>query len=141
AAPVDLRVVAATHRALDALADGTGFRSDLLARLRGYTHRLPALQGRREDLGVVLADVLTRVAGERAARLTLTPDAARALLAYTWPLNIRELHQAMASAVALAADDVIDAPHLPPELLAPAPTGGETAAPTEDDSLRDRLVL
>jgi transcriptional regulator of acetoin/glycerol metabolism len=47
----------------------------------------------------------------------------------------------MASAVALAADDVIDAPHLPPELFAPAPAAGEHAAPTEDDSLRDSLVL
>jgi transcriptional regulator with PAS, ATPase and Fis domain len=141
ALPVDLRVVAATHRPLDAIADGSTFRSDLLARLRGYTHRLPALRDRREDLGIILADILASVAGERAARLTLTPEAARALLAYAWPLNIRELQQAMASAVALAIEDVIDAKHLPPELFAPQSSAvAEAPASSKDDALRDQLV-
>jgi DNA-binding NtrC family response regulator len=141
ALPVDLRVVAATHRPLDAIADGSTFRSDLLARLRGYTHRLPALRDRREDLGIILADILASVAGERAARLTLTPEAARALLAYAWPLNIRELQQAMASAVALAIEDVIDAKHLPPELFAPQSSAvAEAPASSQDDALRDQLV-
>ncbi len=142
AVAVDLRVVAATHRALDSLEDGASFRSDLLARLRGYTHRLPALRDRREDLGGILADVLVRVAGERAGKLTLTPEASRALLAYAWPLNIRELHQAMASAVALAVEDVIDAKHLPPELFvvrsSAPPAAPEAKAP--DDALRDEIV-
>ncbi len=138
---VDLRVVAATHRPLDALADGSTFRSDLLARLRGYTHRLPALRDRREDLGIILADILAHVAGDRAARLTLTPEAARALLGYSWPLNIRELHQAMASAVALVTDDIIDAKHLPPELFAPPPAAvTEPSTPSQDDALRDQVI-
>jgi transcriptional regulator of acetoin/glycerol metabolism len=141
AVTVDLRVVAATHRPLDALEGGAAFRSDLLARLRGYTHRLPALRHRREDLGGILADVLVRVAGPRAGKLTLTPEAARALLGYAWPLNIRELHQAMASAVALAVEDVIDAKHLPPELFAlPTPGAAQPSAPSLDDALRDKLV-
>ena len=141
AVAVDLRVVAATHRALDALSDGASFRNDLLARLRGYTHRLPALRDRREDLGVILADVLSRVAGPRAARLTLTPEAARALLAYSWPLNIRELHQAMGSAVALAVEDIIDAKHLPLELFAPpGARAAEPSASSPDDALRDQVT-
>ena len=140
---VDVRVVAATHRLLDALSapDTGGFRSDLLARLKGYTHRLPALRARMPDFGVVLADVLTEVAGERAASLTLALDAARAMLAYSWPLNIRELHQAMASAVALATEDTLEARHLPGEVLAgPAPSSSHDAAPREDDPLRAQLV-
>jgi DNA-binding NtrC family response regulator len=149
AVKVDVRIVAATHRPLETLAGtpgaqspgSAGFRADLLARLRGYTHRLPALGERMPDLGVILADVLTQVAGERASRLTLTPDAARALLRYSWPLNIRELRQAMASAVALAADDVLDVAHLPAEITA-APSAGaaEAAAPSQDDALRDQLI-
>ena len=109
--------------------------SDLLARLRGYTHRLPALRDRREDLGVVLADVLGRVAGPRASRLTLTPEAARALLGYAWPLNIRELHQAMGSAVALSTDDILDAKHLP----APRAPRLDPREPAPADSVRPLL--
>jgi DNA-binding NtrC family response regulator len=141
AVKVDVRIIAATHRALDALSDNGGFRSDLLARLKGYTHRLPALKDRMPDFGVVLADVLAHVAGDRATRLTFTTEAARALLAYAWPLNIRELHQAMASAVALAVDDAIEARHLPAELFAPPASAEPTAEPTApDDALRDRLI-
>jgi hypothetical protein len=141
AVKVDVRIVAATHRPLEGLAGEEGFRSDLLARLRGYTHRLPPLCDRVADLGVILSDVLAQVAGERASRLTMTPDAARALLRYAWPLNIRELHQAMGSAVALAAEDVIDLPHLPAEILAPPPsTPGEAGGASRDDALRDQLI-
>ncbi|HEY8038383.1 MAG TPA: sigma 54-interacting transcriptional regulator [Polyangiaceae bacterium] len=142
AVKIDVRVVAATHRPLEVLSGSGGFRSDLLARLKGYSHRLPALRERMPDFGVVLADVLSDVAGERAARLELTPDAARAMLAYGWPLNIRELHQAMASAVALASGQVIDVGHLPAELFAPPPVSepASPAAPSADDALRDRLI-
>lgn len=138
---VDVRILAATHRPLEALTSTGGFRSDLLARLKGYVHRLPALRERMADFGVLLADVLTDVAGERAPRLTVEPRAARALLSYGWPHNIRELHLAMASAVALATGDEIEAQHLPAELLAPA----SSAAPAEDppgadDELRAQIV-
>jgi sigma-54 dependent transcriptional regulator, acetoin dehydrogenase operon transcriptional activator AcoR len=141
---VDVRVVAATHRPLESLGDARGFRSDLLARLKGYAHRLPALAERMADFGVIAADVLADVAGPRAPKIAFTAEAARALVAYGWPLNIRELHQAMASAVALAVDDLIDVNHLPEELLAskaaaaPAPVPARAASP--DDALRDRIV-
>ncbi len=149
AVKVDVRVVAATHRPLEALGEAGGFRVDLLARLKGYTHRLLPLGARMLDFGVILADVLANVAGERAGRLSLSVDAARALLAYRWPLNIRELHQAMASAVALATGDVIERAHLPNEVtdaVAPPPpppsppTLPETPAAEDDAALRDRVV-
>jgi len=152
---VDVRVVAATHRPLEVLS-GTGageggFRSDLLARLKGYSHRLPPLRDRMPDFGVVLADVLAQVAPERGPRLTFAPEAARAMLAYRWPLNIRELHQAMASAVALATEDVIEARHLPVEVTeppAPPPSspsstgaaGSRPGNPSPDELLRNRIV-
>jgi hypothetical protein len=133
---VDIRVVAATHQALEARCQSDRFRSDLLARLRGYTHRLLPLRERREDFGVVFADILERVAGDRAGTLRLSREAARALLTYDWPLNIRELEQSMASAAALA-DGVIEPRHLPAEVLAPR---ASPAAPINGDDLRDRLV-
>jgi DNA-binding NtrC family response regulator len=142
AVKVDVRVVAATHQPLEVLSGSGGFRSDLLARLKGYSHRLPALVERMPDFGVVLADVLDQVAGERAGRLSFSPDAARALLAYDWPLNIRELHQAMASAIALATADVIESAHLPLEVraLPPSPAALSAPPPSQDNVLRDRIV-
>ena len=74
AVKVDVRVVAATHRPLEALGEAGGFRTDLLARLKGYTHRLPALVDRMADFGVIVADVLTAVAGERAGRLAFSAE-------------------------------------------------------------------
>lgn len=141
AVKVDVRVVAATHRPLEALGEAGGFRLDLLARLKGYTHRLPALAERMPDFGVILADVLAGVGRDRASRFTLSAEAARALMAYRWPLNIRELHQAMASAVALATGDIVEPAHLPAEVLAPpVPVVARPAPGGEDDGLRDRLV-
>jgi transcriptional regulator of acetoin/glycerol metabolism len=96
------------------------------------------------DFGVLLADVLARVAAENAAKLTLMPDAAQALMAYAWPHNIRELYHVMASTVALGAGDVIQARHLPSEILSAAIEAPERSAGAleEDDAiLRDRLVV
>jgi transcriptional regulator with AAA-type ATPase domain len=135
---VDVRVVAATHRPIEALLGSGLFRDDLLARLKGYTHRLPALAARMGDFGVVLADVLMAVAGNRASRVAFTPEAARAMLAYRWPLNVRELEQAIASALALTPGDVIEACHLPAELFVPTIASMPSAPP--EDPLRDRIV-
>ncbi len=117
---VDVRIVAATHRPLPELIASGAFRADLLARLKGYSHRLPSLRERMPDFGVLLADVLEQIAKANKAsaeKLTLMPDAGRALLAYDWPLNIRELYQTMGGMVALAADNVLEARHLPAEIL------------------------
>jgi DNA-binding NtrC family response regulator len=140
---VDVRVVSATHRPLDALATSGGFRADLLARLKGYAHRLLPLRERMADFGLLLADVIERVSPGRAPRLTLMPDAARALLAYAWPHNIRELHQAMASSLALGTTNVLEAGHLPSEMLALRAPHAEAqeARPEGEAALRDQLVL
>lgn len=140
---VDVRILAATHRSLESLGDAGGFRTDLLARLKGYTHRLPALAERMPDFGVIAADVLADVAPGRVQKLSFRAEAARALVAHGWPLNIRELHQAMASAVALAVDDAIDVQHLPVELRPrpePAPPPVSAHAPSDDEALRNRIV-
>ena len=139
---VDVRVVAATHRSLPDLVSSGAFRADLLARLKGYTHEVPPLRERMPDFGVLLAHIFGEVAKENASRLTLSSEAARALLAYQYPHNIRELHQAMRSAVALAVDDVIEARHLPKEILAPAWALGASKKPAGPDgpSLRETLI-
>ena len=107
--PIDLRVVAASHRDLEADVVAGRFREDLFARLAGFTLEIPSLRDRREDLGILIAALLERA----NANVSFTLEAGRALLAYGWPRNIRELDQTLGAAVALASDGVIELEHLP----------------------------
>ncbi len=123
---VDLRVVAATHQPIDELVASGAFRSDLYARLAAFVFHLPPLRERREDLGLLFS----AWARERPVRLTAA--AGRALLQYDWPLNVRELFQALDVAASLAGDGVIETTHLPatvarrpPGSAGPAPQPGE----------------
>jgi DNA-binding NtrC family response regulator len=112
AVPVDLRLVTATLHDLDAqVADGR-FRSDLFARIGGYTMRMPALRERKEDLGLLIADHVRRARGDRASKVTFTSPALRAIFRHAWPMNIRELGRALETALVLAGDGAIDEGHL-----------------------------
>jgi transcriptional regulator of acetoin/glycerol metabolism len=146
AVTVDLRVIAATHQPLEALVARGAFRTDLLARLDGFTYSLAPLRERREDIGLIVADLLPAVAPEAAGRLKLTPDVGRAFLRYAWPLNVRELRHCLARGAALAQETgVIDRTHLPAviagALAGPAEerAGGEPALPGDDERLRGQL--
>jgi DNA-binding NtrC family response regulator len=144
---VDVRFVAATHCDLRALAAQGKFRQDLLARLGLLPVRVPPLRERREDLGLLIRDVLRSVPGglERA-RFEL--EALRLLLRHRWPLNVRELRHVLSAAVDLAPADpqgtIVIAPHhLTLTTCPPAPTAG-AARPREltpeDCELRDRIA-
>lgn len=126
---VDFRLCAATHRNLERLVEEKLFREDLLARISGFTLRLPSLRERREDLGLIVGRLLTRLVGDRAGSLSLTKDAVRAMLRYDWPLNIRELQKCMERALALAGEGPIKLEHLPAALNAP-PTRRTPSAST-----------
>jgi transcriptional regulator of acetoin/glycerol metabolism len=108
---VDLRVIAATHRPLDLLAARGDFRTDLYARLSGHIHWLAPLRERREDLGVIVADLLPHVA-HAGAPPQFGGDAGRELITNPWPLNIRQLQQSLMRAVALTENGLIQAHHL-----------------------------
>ena len=98
---VDVRVVAATHQDLEARMAKGSFRQDLYARLSGYNLVLPPLRARRDDLGLLVGSLLRRLATPEE-KVSIQRQAARALLAYPYPLNIRELEQALRTALALA---------------------------------------
>jgi len=108
----DLRLIAATHEDLSARVQAGAFRADLLARLKGFVLELPPLRERREDLGLLVALLLRRHANA-AQGVTLLPESARALFAHRWPLNVRELGQAVATALLLAKGAPIGPEHLP----------------------------
>jgi DNA-binding NtrC family response regulator len=123
AVPVNLRVVAATLKSVGSL------RPDLHARLAGYTHTLLPLRERMEDLGLLLAELLQRSAGERASSLKLSPEAGRLLLDHDWPLNVRELNQALSVALALTRGTTLERNDFPASL-----SGGSSSERQERDS-------
>jgi DNA-binding NtrC family response regulator len=109
---VDVGVITATNRSMETLVQRGEFREDLWARLAGYVARLPALRERREDLGLILFDLLERIVPGRSATLSLHRDAARAIIQYPWPRNVRELVMCMQAAMALCDGDIIELGHL-----------------------------
>jgi len=121
--PVDLRVVAATHRDLKDLVERGTFRDDLLARLSGGELVLPPLAERKVDLGLLI--------GAIAPGISLTNAAARALLAYGWPRNIRELVRVLERGRTLAPTSEIALAHL--NIAAPERS-------TRTDDVRAELV-
>jgi transcriptional regulator of acetoin/glycerol metabolism len=140
---VDVRVLAATHRPLARLAETGQFRSDLYARLNGYTHQLAPLRARIEDFPILWASILQRVAPNHPG-VTFAPAAVRAMLQYPWPLNVRELHHALARAVILSKGERVDPSHLPQEVASAAqPRSGAVAltdGERKDEALRRELV-
>jgi MoxR-like ATPase len=134
---VDIRVVAATHQDIHLrIADGR-FRQDLYARLAGFELTLPPLRDRREDLGLLVPAILRKL-GQDAERVTLHPHAARALFTYAYPLNVRELEQALRAAVMLARGGQIRAEDLPRSMRVSRPAGALNLSP-EGHLLRERL--
>ncbi|MCW5802108.1 MAG: sigma 54-interacting transcriptional regulator [Deltaproteobacteria bacterium] len=138
---VDVRLVTATLRDLDEEVAHGRFRGDLLGRLLGLAVRLPPLRERREDLGMLVAQLLDRASP--SARIRMTPDVVRTLYAHAWPRNIRELERTLAAACALARD-VIDLEHLPESVRASIPSPRVLTSPgalTDDERrLRDQLA-
>ncbi len=141
---VDLRLCAATHHPLHELAGDGRFRSDLLARVRGYHMHLPPLRARREDLGLLIGALLQRIMGDRAASMSFTKAAARALFSHDWPMNVRELEQCLSAAVVLDGEGFIDVEHLSLDVRQSATiTADHRSSPDldeEDKGLRDRLI-
>jgi two-component system response regulator AtoC len=98
--PVDVRIVAATNRDLDAAVEEARFRDDLYYRINVVRAEVPPLRARGGDILVLAQQAVTRFA--RAKEVTgIAEPAARALLAYDWPGNVRELFNAIERAVAL----------------------------------------
>lgn len=125
---VDLRIVAATHQALEERMRQGQFRSDLFFRLRIIHIELPPLRERGEDI-ILLARVFLDGHGKRYGKtgLRFTPAAEQALRHYSWPGNVRELRNGIEHAVLLAGDGVVDVHHL---ALCPALTASASESAT-----------
>ena len=103
---VDFRVVAATHRDLEAMVESGGFRQDLYHRLAEVTVHLPALRERLEDLPELAARMLREAHPDPA--LALSRDAIEYLVLRPWPGNVRELRNVLRRVSALHTDSTVD---------------------------------
>ena len=122
--PIDVRVIAATNRDVEADVAAGKFRQDLYYRLNVIRLELPPLRERREDIAALTERFLRRFAKEMGKDvLGLTPDALRALERYNYPGNVRELENMIERAVALAGSPSIGLGDLPREVSGMA---GET---------------
>jgi len=146
---VDIRVIAATHRALREEARAGRFREDLLYRLRVVPIFLPALRERRVDIEVLLRQFIATFDARGGRRVdSVDPAALRALLDYRWPGNVRELRNVVEYAYAVGRGTIVTLDDLPPEVREPRtpdprarPAPEPPAAdPPASDRDRERLV-
>jgi two-component system response regulator HydG len=128
---VNVRLVAATNANLKEMMEKGAFRRDLYYRLSVVTIVLPPLRDRREDIPLLLDHFLKEFC-ERSGRETqgLSRGAKRALMAYDWPGNIRQLRNVIEGMLALDTDGLIDVDDLPPEISPLAATDGNGEAHT-----------
>jgi DNA-binding NtrC family response regulator len=111
---VDVRIISATHRSLQAMIRDGAFREDLFYRVNVITIHLPPLRERREDIPALVDHFLDGIAAETGLpRKECSPGALELLAAWDWPGNIRELENVIQRAVALGDGRRIDASDLP----------------------------
>jgi DNA-binding NtrC family response regulator len=127
---VDVRVLAATHRDLKALAAESRFREDLLFRLRVVEIELPPLRDRGGDVLLLARSFL---AASSRSGLTFAPETERALLAYPWPGNVRELANAVERATIFCRGLVIQPEDLPQEVRTAAAISKEDPCAWDPD--------
>jgi DNA-binding NtrC family response regulator len=125
---VDLRVVAAANRDLEAMVRRGAFREDLFYRLNVLRIEMPPLAARREDVPSIAEHLLVDVArAHGAAALGFTEEALRALSAYAWPGNVRELRNAIERAFVSARGRRIDGGDLPTAVRQPGAVATDRA--------------
>jgi two-component system response regulator GlrR len=108
AIPIDVRILSATHRDLNAAMAQGQFREDLFYRLNVVALHLPALGERREDIPLLANHFLAQLAEKYSKRLNgFAPDALKALTAAQWPGNVRQLHNVVEQVAALATTPLI----------------------------------
>jgi DNA-binding NtrC family response regulator len=111
---VDIRIVAATNRNLEERVRQGLFRLDLLYRLNVFTVTIPPLRERREDIPALTAHFISKYNSTLGVNIIgVTPQALRQMIRYEWPGNIRDLENAVQSAMILSQDGMIDIEQLP----------------------------
>lgn len=136
---VDVRIIAATHRDLDALVKDKKFREDLFYRLETLALRIPPLRERGDDRELLAQHFLAELTAERKQKPAFHPKVMDRIYQYPFPGNVRELHNAIERAVTFCQGDEIEIQHLPArmqeDVSIPTPTDSASGNET-DQSLR-----
>ena len=111
---VDFRLVAATNRNISAMLSAGSFREDLYYRINTFVLEIPPLRDRADDILPIARYVLSRMGLEH---LTFSPEAEAAMLAFSWPGNVRQLHNAVVHAATMRHGDLIEVDDFPPDTL------------------------
>ena len=128
---IDVRLIAATNRDLEAAIRNGTFRQDLYFRLNVVQIKLPPLRERKTDIPLLVTSFLEKYAPGDETPLGISEEAMRALMAYDWPGNVRELENAIARSLAATSTPLIHVGDLPTNLHYP---------PVEKLSLKDEIV-
>jgi len=154
---VDVRIIAATHRDLEAAVDAGDFREDLFYRLNVMPLFLPPLRERIEDIPDIARHLLKKIGNAQKRRLNISDLALRRLASHHWSGNVRELENCLERAAILAEDGQIDVdlirfsssrerppaatPSRPVASRPPPPENDEMADPGDDSlSERERVI-
>ncbi len=113
---VDVRVIAATHRHLEAMVRSGEFREDLYYRLNVVPLTLPPLRARRDDVPLLMTNFLDKFNRANSRNIQLGKDLVDMMNVYHWPGNIRELQNCMERLVVLAETSLIDVQSIPESL-------------------------
>lgn len=105
---VDVRVVAATHRDLEAAVEDGKFREDLYYRLNVMPLYLPPLRDRMEDIPDITRFLVEKIGTQQGRSLSLTDSALRVLMHHDWPGNVRELENCLERAAVMTEGNMID---------------------------------
>jgi two-component system response regulator PilR (NtrC family) len=128
---VDVRVIAATNRSLEAMVRERRFREDLFYRLNVIPIHLPPLRQRREDIPLLAEHFLERFAAEMGKPVRcISEEAMRRLVAHSWPGNVRELENVIERAVALETTEAVLTERLPDSVAYAGPATTAQAAAT-----------
>jgi transcriptional regulator with PAS, ATPase and Fis domain len=127
----DFRLIAATHKPLQAMVDDGLFRQDLYYRINAFPIHLPPLRNRADDVRLLVESFLARPDG-KGRRFTIEEDAIACLSGHRWPGNIRELRNVLERARLFADDGVIKVRHLPRDVVESPLSAAPSAADGEE---------
>jgi sigma-54 specific flagellar transcriptional regulator A len=130
----DVRVIAATHRRLEELIEEGKFREDLYYRLNVFPIDVPPLRERRDDIALLIDELIKRIEADHRGSVRLTRNAVSMLSHYDWPGNVRELANLIERLAILHPHNVVDIKDLPEKYVSENAELFSAPQPAQDGS-------